>query len=252
MATLPLSRLLTLAALTLASGAAGFAAYQHWWAPEPVLRTVTRSELRAQGLPNPGVDPAADPDAASDATSNVASDAAPPARTVPATLPDIHLNDLSGKSHALKEYSGHPLIVNFWATWCAPCRREIPLLAELRASNAASRLEVLGIAVDFKDSVSEFLKKTPIDYPLLVGEDDGLDAAQKFGMELVLPFSVFADSSGRIVAVKVGELHREEATAILSAVRRLDAGTLSLPAARDQISQTLRKLAVERAQTPAT
>ena len=141
--------------------------------------------------------------------------------------------------------------MNFWATWCAPCRREIPLLQQLRRNYATSHLEVLGIAVDFKESVSDFLQKTPIDYPLLVGEQDGLDAAQKFGMELVLPFSVFVDRDGRVIAVKVGELHREEAAAILGAMKSVDAGTLALPAAREQISDALRKLAVERAKTTA-
>jgi thiol-disulfide isomerase/thioredoxin len=216
--------------LTLLSGAAGFVAYKVM-TPQSTLVPATVTELAPASIPEP---------------------AEPAARTVPDTLPDIHLADLAGKSHALREYSGHPLIVNFWATWCAPCRREIPLLQQLRKSYSASHLEVLGIAVDFKESVTDFLQKTPIDYPLLVGEQDGLDAAQKFGMELVLPFSVFVDKDGRIIAVKVGELHREEATAILAAMKSLDAGTLALPAAREQISEALRKLAVERSKTAAS
>ena len=89
---------------------------------------------------------------------------------------------------------GHrPLIVNFWATWCEPCRREMPLLTALRQEHRADRLEIVGIAVDFRDSVTDFLKKNPLPYPLLVGEEDGIEAAKAFGMQLVLPFSVFVD-----------------------------------------------------------
>jgi thiol-disulfide isomerase/thioredoxin len=176
---------------------------------------------------------------------------------IPETVPDIALHDVAGKRRRLKEYSGQPTIINFWATWCVPCRREIPLLNELRRAYAspdkAKRLEIVGIAVDFKESVAEYVTKTRIDYPLLVGEQDGVDAAGKFGMELVLPFSIFVDGSDRIVAVKVGELHRPEADAILAAIRQLDAGTLDLATARQGIAARLRELAAERARkTPQT
>jgi thiol-disulfide isomerase/thioredoxin len=184
-----------------------------------------------------------------------ADDAAKP--KVPETVPDIVLHDVAGKRRRLKDYSGQPTIVNFWATWCVPCRREIPLLNELRRVYASpdqgKRLEIVGIAVDFKESVAEFVTQTRIDYPLLVGEQDGLDAAAKFGMELVLPFSIFVDSQNRIVAVKVGELHRPEADAILAAIHRLDAGTLDLATARQGIATRLRELSAERARkTPQT
>jgi thiol-disulfide isomerase/thioredoxin len=170
---------------------------------------------------------------------------------VPDTVPDIALHDVSGKQRRLKEFSGQPTIINFWATWCIPCRREIPLLNELRkvyaSPDRSRRLEVVGIAVDFKESVAEYVTKTRIDYPLLVGEQDGVEAAARFGMELVLPFSIFVDRRDRIVAVKVGELHRPEADAILAAMSQLDAGTLDLATARQNIATRLRELSAERA-----
>jgi hypothetical protein len=93
------------------------------------------------------------------------------------------------------------------------------------------------------------VRRQPVDYPLLIGEDSGLAAAEQFGMQAVLPFSVFADASGRIIAVRVGELHRDEADYILGTMRALAAGRLSLPEAHAAITQRLRELAIERARS---
>ena len=106
-------------------------------------------------------------------------------------------------------------MVNFWATWCDPCRREIPLLKSLRHERSGDRLEIVGIAVDFRDAVLHYTREIGIDYPVLIGEKDGLEAIEAFGMDTVFPFTVFADRQGRIVTVKVGELHRDEADFIL-------------------------------------
>lgn len=171
----------------------------------------------------------------------------PAGQAVPEQVPDIRLQDLQGKLRSLKEFSGQPTIINFWATWCVPCRREIPLLNELYRGRDRQQLQIVGIAVDFRDAVQSFIKKTAIDYPLLVGEQDGVDAAAKFGMQLVLPFSIFVDDRQRIVAVKVGELHKEEAAAILAAITDLGAGKQDLPATRQHIAEELKRLATERA-----
>jgi thiol-disulfide isomerase/thioredoxin len=181
-------------------------------------------------------------------TEPEASEASPPApRPVPSTLPDVSLPDLAGTTRSLRSFGGRPLIVNFWATWCAPCRREIPLLRELRQRYQAERLEVVGIAIDFHPAIEQYLRQTPIDYPLLMGDKDGLTVAEQFGVQTVLPFSVFADATGSIVAVKVGELHREEADFILSEIAALDAGREPLADARARIEARLRELAVARA-----
>ncbi|MFT3906241.1 MAG: TlpA disulfide reductase family protein [Steroidobacteraceae bacterium] len=228
--------------LLLAAAASGFATYR-WWLQRGSSAQLAAAGARTEGGASgatavPGTTASADaPD----------SEGAPTPRPVPETLPDIRLQDLNGQMHALRDYSGRPLLVNFWATWCAPCRREIPLLQKLRQRHAAQRVEVLGIAVDFKDAVAEYVKATPIGYPLLVGEQDGLDAAQKFGMELVLPFTVFVDAQGRIIAMKVGELHEEEAETILAAMADLAAGKLDLPAVRARIGAKLKDFAAKRA-----
>ena len=142
----------------------------------------------------------------------------------------------------LADWRGKPLAINFWATWCDPCRREIPLLKALRREHAADRLEIVGIAVDSPDEVLKYARAHGIDYPVLVGDQGGLEAVSAFGMETALPFSVFADRHGRIVTLKVGELHRDEAELILDRVRAVDAGTLPLATARVQITEGIRRL----------
>ena len=119
------------------------------------------------------------------------------------------------------------------------------------ALESGDRLEIVGIAVDFRAAVADYVRRRAVDYPLLIGEDQGLAAAEQFGMQTVLPFSVFADAQGRIIAVKIGELHRDEADYILGAMRELAAGRLSLPEAHAGIAQRLRELAVERARAGA-
>ena len=147
--------------------------------------------------------------------------------------------DSKGIPHKLSEWKGRPLMVNFWATWCDPCRREIPLLKSLRHERSGESLEVIGIAVDLKDAVVDYTRKIGIDYPVLIGEKDGMAAIDAFGMDTVFPFTVFADRRGRIFTVKVGELGRDEAKIILGRPpgRRLRVGCRSedRPAAdRDQ------------------
>jgi thiol-disulfide isomerase/thioredoxin len=169
------------------------------------------------------------------------------ARKIPEVLPDLALPGLDGRSHRLADWKGHPLLVNFWASWCEPCRREIPLLRSLRRERSPDGLEILGIAIDYSDAAEKYARDAGIDYPVLVGEQGGYEAAAAFGMEPVLPFSVFADRTGRIVTLKVGELHPDEAGFILDRVRDVEEGRLSLSAARDQIASGIGRLNGRRA-----
>ena len=220
-----------LAAIALAAGAGGYYAYQK-----------ARLQAAAVSLPPPAPPPAS-------GQSSPPADVPPEAQStaIPEEVPDLTLVDLAGKRHALRDAGGHARLFNFWATWCEPCLREIPLLNTLQRDHAAEGLQVVGIAVDMREAVRKFLRTTPMRYTLLVGEDDGLEAAQKFGMALALPFSVFADEHNRIIAVKLGELHREEAATILANMRALRAGTTTLAAAREDITQALKALAIDRA-----
>ncbi len=228
-----------LAAVLLGSAGAGFWAYRHWSAAP-----ATRVALPATVLPQaPANAPTAAP---ANAT------ATPSAPVIPTEVPDLHLPDMAGLQHSLRQNGGHLRLYNFWATWCEPCRREIPLLNALQNRYGKSdQLEIVGIAVDFRDAVHDFLAKTRLNYTSLVGEDEGLEAAQRFGMEMALPFSVFADERNRIVAIKVGELHRNEAEAILEQMRALRDGTIDLPAARAAIAESLKAFSMQRAKQSA-
>lgn len=172
--------------------------------------------------------------------------AGPQPRPIPEQLPNFSLPDLAGTSHKLSDWRGRTLAVNFWATWCEPCRHEIPLLRDLRHENRRNGFEVVGIAIDHRDSVAEYVRDMKMDYPTLVGEQGGLEAAAAFGLEPVLPFTVFASAQGRIVTVKIGELHRDEAAFILARLADVEAGRLSLEAAREQIAERMQQLAVSR------
>ena len=157
--------------------------------------------------------------------------------------PDLTLADRDGKPRSLAEWDGKPQVINFWATWCAPCRREIPMLNALARDGAYPEFVLIGIAVDFREDVLRYLEGTPIDYTVLIGEQDGLDAARAFGMEsLGLPFTAFVDKSGRIVTIHVGELHRSQADVILSAVRAVDAGEIDLKSAQNRIRTQIPKI----------
>ena len=163
---------------------------------------------------------------------------------IPDALPDFSLSNLQGQSTPISTWAGRPLVINFWATWCAPCRREIPLLKTLAGEWASQQVTVVGVAVDHRDPVLHFADDFKIGYPLLIGEQDALDVAAKFGMPSpAFPFTVFTDRRGEVVALFVGELHRPQADLIMSAVHKLDQGSLQLPQARRQIAAGLDALA---------
>jgi thiol-disulfide isomerase/thioredoxin len=224
-------RLLGAAALIVVAGGLGFFIY----------RANHSADLESSGL---------QPDASSRGAAPVAETPAPEAekeRKVPDTLPDITLADKDGKPTPLASFAGRPLMVNFWATWCAPCRREIPLLNRIRAERKPQNAEIVGIAVDFKEDVAKFLQKTPLNYPLLIGEEDGLAAAEAFGMGMAFPFSVFVDSQNRILTLKVGELHEDEANFAFDRLLDIDRGVMTRQAAQAAVADAFRTMAANRA-----
>jgi len=190
------------------------------------------------------------PSATADATTESATGAGDAAESAPgtaqlaATIPAFQLADQDGVLRSLKDdWTGKALIVNFWATWCAPCRREIPLLKQLAADHAGENFQVVGIAVDFRDKVLAYAKEMQIDYPMLIGEQEALDAAAAFGVDaLGLPFTIFTDTSGRVITLHMGELTAAEADIILGSVREVNAGRSDPAQARTAIEAGLAAL----------
>ncbi|MCH7893055.1 MAG: TlpA family protein disulfide reductase [Proteobacteria bacterium] len=130
--------------------------------------------------------------------------------------PTFELMSPEGVPVSSRQWDGKPLVVNFWATWCAPCRREIPMLMEMQSEHSAAGLQLIGIALDLPDAVDQYAKEMEMNYPLLVGEQDAMDVAEAFGLDLiVLPGTVFSLSDGRTLHNHIGELHADQATRII-------------------------------------
>jgi len=129
--------------------------------------------------------------------------------------------DLQGRMRRLAEWSGRLLVCNFWATWCAPCREEIPLLLAARTKYAGFGVEIVGIAVDNAAKVREFAGSFKIAYPVLLAGADGLDLMRSLGnKEGGLPYTVVADRQGKPTRRKLGALKPAELDGILDDMLR--------------------------------
>ena len=129
--------------------------------------------------------------------------------------------DLSGKWRKLDEWQGKILVCNFWATWCAPCREEIPLLMAAREKYASAGVEIVGIAIDNALKVRDYTASLKISYPILLAEAKGLDLMRGLGNSAGgLPYTVVADRRGGVVHRKLGAFHRGDLDAILGPLTR--------------------------------
>jgi len=152
----------------------------------------------------------------------------------PAEAPlDFTLADLAGNRRSLSEWRGQVLLVNFWATWCAPCRREIPLLKATEAQQAENHLQVIGVAVDFTEDVLAYAKEAEFNYPILVGQQDAIAAAESSGIEFVgMPFTLVISADGHLIKAHIGEIVADDIESIAAVAAGLSAGELDLAAAK--------------------
>jgi thiol-disulfide isomerase/thioredoxin len=126
-------------------------------------------------------------------------------------LINFTLPELDGKPHSLEEWRGQVIVLNFWATWCPPCREEIPLLIALQKQRAAEGLQVVSVAIDNETAVRPYRRSAGINYPVLMGGDEALDLVARYGNSMgALPFTVIIDRGGAIVARKLGAFSRNE------------------------------------------
>jgi thiol-disulfide isomerase/thioredoxin len=150
--------------------------------------------------------------------------------------PDFSLPDLDGKDRSISEWDGKAMIINFWATWCIPCKREIPLFNQIDAEYDDGDLQILGIAVDKPENVSKFLQTTTMTYLSLVEEDKAQDVAFTFTNSfLVLPFTVFLDHEGRVFWMQAEEMHRDQVDMILGYIWKVRTGESSFEQAQQQL-----------------
>ena len=132
--------------------------------------------------------------------------------------PDFTLATVDGDTRSVSEWDGKVLLVDFWASWCIPCRKEMPAFNRLRAEYADQGFEVVGLGADSLDKVIEFLDEVPIDFPIVYGDlFDVMDISEAYGNTYGgLPFNAFVDRDGIIRYVqKPGEVTFEEAEEIL-------------------------------------
>ena len=164
-----------------------------------------------------------------------ASDEADAPATLADKLPEFSLETLAGSQQSIGSWPGKPLLINFWATWCGPCLHEIPMLKQLQTRRPD--LQVVGIAVDKRDAVVGFAANMQFNYPILIGESGGWDAAAAFGVNVyALPFTVFTAPDGAILGVHTGELHAEHLDNFAAVVEDLKAGKIDLATARARIA----------------
>lgn len=153
---------------------------------------------------------------------------APAAKLEIVEYPDFTLIDLDREPRAFSEWQGRHRLLNFWATWCAPCRREIPVLKAFQEEQGDDGILVMGIAVDVFEEVVEYAKATQFNYPILVGERDAMAVAESTGVEFVaMPFTMIVTREGQYLNSHLGELHADQLEQIDAILARLDAGELT-------------------------
>jgi thiol-disulfide isomerase/thioredoxin len=129
------------------------------------------------------------------------------------------LNDAAGKPQSLAQWKGKPLLVNFWAPWCAPCVREMPELSALAASSAGKRVQVIGIGIDSPSNIAQFAAKFKIAYPLYVAGMSGTELAREFGNSAGgLPYTVLVGADGVVRKTYLGSLKFDQLRADLAAL----------------------------------
>jgi len=127
--------------------------------------------------------------------------------------PDFTLPDRLGIPYNIGEWDGKVLVINFWATWCRPCRKEMPMFYQLQQDYQDKGLQFLGIAIDDKAAVDAFFKQTDIkvNYPILIGDDEAIPIAKDYDNEFgVLPYSAIIGRQGMVKYLHYGEINRKQ------------------------------------------
>lgn len=129
---------------------------------------------------------------------------------------DFSLHDLQGNTHDFHEWDGKVRVLNFWATWCPPCRRETPMFVEMQEQLGSRGLQFVGVAIDEKQKVQDFMNTFGVNYPMLIGTEDAIEVAEQYGNRFgALPWTVVIDRNGTIVHAQGGEFTRQKADSVI-------------------------------------
>ncbi len=135
----------------------------------------------------------------------------PPLPVAATGLMGVALPDVAGKEQRIDQWKGKVIVVNFWATWCAPCREEMPEFVKAQSEYGAKGLQFVGIAVDQADKIAQFEKEIGLNYPSLVGGFGAMELSKTLGNKLMaLPFTVIVDRKGAIIHTQLGMLKPEK------------------------------------------
>jgi peroxiredoxin len=133
-----------------------------------------------------------------------------------ATLLALSLPDAAGKEQSMGQWRGKVVVVNFWATWCAPCREEMPEFVRAQTEFGARGLQFVGIAVDQADKVDQFAKELGLNYPTLIGGYGAVELSKTLGNRVAaLPFTIIVDRQGRVAHTQLGPLKPDQLRAIV-------------------------------------
>lgn len=133
--------------------------------------------------------------------------------------PDFTMPDLDGQPHRIGDYAGQVVMINFWASWCAPCRREMPLLIAAQERFGDQGLQIMGVAVDHPRAARAFARNHDTNYPILIGTEQAAKIQDQYTGENdppgVLPYTVILNRNGRIVQRIAGQLHSNQIARII-------------------------------------
>ena len=142
-----------------------------------------------------------------------------PVDASPAAIQAARFADSDGKPHTLAEYAGKVVVVNFWATWCTPCREEMPGFVKLQERWRGRGVQFVGLAQDPAPKVAAFRTELGINYPLWIGEGEVMDLSRRLGnRQGVLPHTVLLDSQGRVIESKIGKFDEDALESRLAAI----------------------------------
>jgi thiol-disulfide isomerase/thioredoxin len=131
-------------------------------------------------------------------------------------LPEFSLPDLAGTLHPISEWHGKILIINFWATWCPPCLKEIPEFIQLQTEYSGQNVQFIGIAIDEAELVADYLSFVDINYPILIAESDGAKLSQQLGNTVsAIPFTAIVNQQQQIIFYHPGELSKQRLTELI-------------------------------------
>jgi thiol-disulfide isomerase/thioredoxin len=135
----------------------------------------------------------------------------------PTQLLGLALPDVDGREQRLDQWKGRVIVVNFWATWCEPCREEMPEFVKMQQALGDKGLQFVGIAIDQPDKIRQFSNELKLNYPSLVGGFGALEMSKTLGNKIMaLPFTVVIDRQGRVAHAQMGPLKPPKLDAIVS------------------------------------